>query len=214
MVDQRSQRLQARHFFWQRFSCKLSVQLSPDRSSSRLDDGRGGRRKERGDASYAEAVQAQTRHKSQSAIADTRLPTCACGLRNVRATIIFQATKSALCAQQASAIGSQTAMDSLRRTPRRTATVLLACLLVLPLARAQDWDCHYSLGDKHKWDLTSLTGEQVVKRTLVTPPTVTVQEVRFDLCSDLPWLEDVATDDQVRVHVLQLGNNLHICSHL
>ena len=82
--------------------------------------------------------------------------------------------------------------------------VFLASLwLSLPTAiHAQDpFDCKVSLdGGKASYDLTTIAGEHSISRTCVTPPTSQFEEVRFDLCADLPRKEGVADGDQVRLN--------------
>ena len=89
-------------------------------------------------------------------------------------------------------------MHTLRPARRRT---LLAALILFYLhqeARAQDpFDCHVALDGGLNYDLTSIAGEHVVTRTRSTPPSKLIDEVRFDLCSDLQRRDGIADQDQV-----------------
>lgn len=80
--------------------------------------------------------------------------------------------------------------------------VLLSILVfVLSSARADDtstsFDCHVTV-DGVKFDLTSLAGEHIVNQTRNSPPSTTVQSLRFNLCDGLKKLEGFSDQDQVR----------------
>ncbi|TFK21963.1 hypothetical protein FA15DRAFT_672003 [Coprinopsis marcescibilis] len=79
---------------------------------------------------------------------------------------------------------------SLERLPFLLA-VLSCCLL---LVRADDFDCIQTLGGT-RYNLTIL-GEQSVNRTRATPPTTTVDYLRFNLCEDLAPKADLPDHDQ------------------
>lgn len=87
-----------------------------------------------------------------------------------------------------------------RPHPHPLAPALLLLLHALAAA-AQDapppFDCRLSAADL-QFDLTALAGARTVARTRATPPTEMRDELRFDLCADLPALPDVAERDQVR----------------
>ena len=89
----------------------------------------------------------------------------------------------------------------IRRAQRRELLALLSILLfdnfLLYTHALVDFDCHISVNDA-KFDLTSLTGEHVINRTLSTPPTTMIDSLRFDLCADLKPIEGLAEHDQVR----------------
>ncbi|KLO19446.1 hypothetical protein SCHPADRAFT_898736 [Schizopora paradoxa] len=60
-----------------------------------------------------------------------------------------------------------------------------------------EFDCRISLdGGKRKYDLTSLAGEHTLSRTRDTPPSVIVDELRFNLCGDLEMKQGVEDQDQ------------------
>ena len=65
------------------------------------------------------------------------------------------------------------------------------------------FDCHITLGS-NKFDLTTIAGEQVVNKTRNTEPTLMVDSLKFNLCSDLTIQSDIPESDQVRV-LLELG---------
>ncbi|KAH8119568.1 autophagy-related protein 27 [Phellopilus nigrolimitatus] len=95
------------------------------------------------------------------------------------------------------------ALCGLLALQRRTALSLgvLLCLLALAArpARAQDpvpFDCAAPQAGGRSFDLTALAGEHVVTRTRETPPSRVVDELRFDLCADLPRRAGVADADQ------------------
>lgn len=60
------------------------------------------------------------------------------------------------------------------------------------------FDCHLTV-DNTKFDLTSLAGVHTVNRTRDTPPTKTVDSLRFDLCAELKPQEGLSEHDQVRL---------------
>ncbi|KAF8844288.1 mannose 6-phosphate receptor domain-containing protein [Paxillus ammoniavirescens] len=65
-------------------------------------------------------------------------------------------------------------------------------------AAAQDsgsFDCHFTVGEL-KYDLSSLGGTNTASRTRDSPPSTYVDEVTFDLCGELPQVEDRASEDQ------------------
>ncbi len=66
------------------------------------------------------------------------------------------------------------------------------------------FDCHITLGNNLKFDLTTIAGEQVVNKTRNTEPTLMVDSLKFNLCSDLTIQSDIPESDQVRV-ILELG---------
>ena len=80
----------------------------------------------------------------------------------------------------------------IRRT--QTATVFL---LLLPVVLGQDYDCRFTIGAT-KYDFTQLHSEHKLSRTIDSPPTQVIQELRFDLCEPLGRLEGVPDSDQVR----------------
>lgn len=74
-------------------------------------------------------------------------------------------------------------------------------LLMISSVHAQDgspFDCRVTTNGI-KFDLTSLTGEHTARRKRETPPTSTVDLLRFNLCAELERQEDVAESDQVPV---------------
>lgn len=85
----------------------------------------------------------------------------------------------------------------------RPLQVPVALLFLLPsLIAAQDnpFDCQNRLSIQSlNFDLSKLAGEHSILRTRDTPPSTVVDEVRFNVCSDLVVLEGVSEHDQVRV---------------
>jgi len=75
---------------------------------------------------------------------------------------------------------------------------LLSCDRQLTQVYAQSgFDCRISLeGGKRKFDLTNLAGEHTLTRTRETPPSVVIDEVRFDMCKDLELKQGVEDQDQ------------------
>lgn len=57
-------------------------------------------------------------------------------------------------------------------------------------------------GAQRYFDLSSLAGENYLSRWRDTPPTRMNDEVRFDLCADVPPKEDVDSSEQVRIELL------------
>ncbi|KAF9227342.1 hypothetical protein BS17DRAFT_775333 [Gyrodon lividus] len=57
------------------------------------------------------------------------------------------------------------------------------------------FDCHFTVGEQ-KYDLSNLAGMKTVTRTRDSPPSTYVDEVTFDLCGDLPQVEDREPEDQ------------------
>ncbi|KAJ3516832.1 hypothetical protein NLJ89_g869 [Agrocybe chaxingu] len=84
------------------------------------------------------------------------------------------------------------------RSQRRDFDIILSLFfsyLLLSVLADSPFDCHISVNDV-KFDLTKLAGEHTVNRTRTTPPTVTVDFLRFDLCADLKPRGGVAEQDQ------------------
>lgn len=76
---------------------------------------------------------------------------------------------------------------------------LFALLLLLSSAVhvvAEDFNCQDVKAGGLSWDLTSLSGEHTASRTRETPPTTMLDELRFNLCGNLPELRDVPEGDQ------------------
>jgi len=61
---------------------------------------------------------------------------------------------------------------------------------------AEDFNCHDVKAEGLSWDLSSLGDEHIVHRTRQTPPTTMLDELRFNLCGDLPGLQGVPEGDQ------------------
>ena len=82
-----------------------------------------------------------------------------------------------------------------------TATISLLCLAGLSRAQTSPFDCNDVSLDgpngKVSFNLTSIAGLKELTRTRETPPTKFVDELRFDLCADVPKKEGVAESDQV-----------------
>ncbi|KAF8161113.1 autophagy-related protein 27 [Crassisporium funariophilum] len=79
--------------------------------------------------------------------------------------------------------------------------ILLAflCLSYTPAVSAQadtSFDCHVTVDNTTKFDLTSLAGEHIVNRTRETPPSTMIDSLRFDLCADLKALDGLSEHDQ------------------
>ena len=101
-------------------------------------------------------------------------------------------------------------MVGLRRRQHRpliSGASLLPLFLLLSLSTLGDaaddtLDCSKPIslevgGAPRQFDLSSLAGVHVLDRQRGTPPTRMVDEVRFDLCADLPQKDGVAKSDQV-----------------
>ncbi|KAM6502260.1 Autophagy-related protein 27 [Amanita muscaria] len=74
-------------------------------------------------------------------------------------------------------------------------TSTIALWIGVSLADDNAFDCHVST-EGHKFDLTKLGGEHIVNLTLETPPTQTIDSLRFDLCGELKRLDKVPDEDQ------------------
>lgn len=72
---------------------------------------------------------------------------------------------------------------------------LLFLLFSTALVTAEDFDCHVTTGGL-KWDLTPLKGTHTVSRTRDSPPTIMVDELRFNLCKNLKLMKGVPEDEQ------------------
>jgi len=87
------------------------------------------------------------------------------------------------------------------RSPQRELFALLYVLLLdaspLLVYSQTDFDCHLTVNDAN-FDLTSLAGEHVINNTRSTPPTTTVDSLRFNLCADLKPIDGLPERDQVR----------------
>ena len=68
---------------------------------------------------------------------------------------------------------------------------------------SQTFDCQLTEIQRVKIDFTPLisAGEQTFNRTRNTPPTSTIDSLRFDLCDDLTQLRDIPEDEQVRCQI-------------
>ncbi|KAH0589088.1 hypothetical protein H2248_004859 [Termitomyces sp. 'cryptogamus'] len=78
------------------------------------------------------------------------------------------------------------------------AVLISFLLLITSSVYAQDgstFECRVTT-DGLKFDLTSLAGEHTARRKRETPPTSTVDLLRFNLCAELERQEDVAESDQ------------------
>ncbi|PPQ67281.1 hypothetical protein CVT25_005865 [Psilocybe cyanescens] len=73
--------------------------------------------------------------------------------------------------------------------------LLLDATSVLAADSETPFDCHLTV-DNTKFDLTSLAGVHTVNRTRDTPPTKTVDSLRFDLCAELKPQEGLSEHDQ------------------
>lgn len=81
-------------------------------------------------------------------------------------------------------------------TLRIVSAVLLSAALHVAALDSGPFDCHFSVGDA-KYDLSGLGGVKVLNRTRELPPSTYVDELRFDLCADLPPVENRPPEDQV-----------------
>lgn len=81
------------------------------------------------------------------------------------------------------------------RSPSKDLFLLLS-LALLNSVYSLDFDCHVTVDDQ-KYDLTSLSGEQILNRTRSTPPSTMVDSLRFDLCAELARIPYLPDDDQV-----------------
>ena len=82
-----------------------------------------------------------------------------------------------------------------------TTTVGLLCLSGLSLAQTNPFDCSSVTvdvsGAKVSYNLSSIAGVKELSRSRETPPSTFVDELRFDLCANVPKKEGVADGDQV-----------------
>ncbi|KAG6833934.1 hypothetical protein H0H87_007945 [Tephrocybe sp. NHM501043] len=86
----------------------------------------------------------------------------------------------------------------LRRPYTLPSALLYLLLLTTRFAYAEEdspFDCRVAV-EGVKFDLTSLAGEHTASQKRKTPPTTTLDLVRFDLCAELRKQEDVAEGDQ------------------
>ncbi|EIW83078.1 hypothetical protein CONPUDRAFT_136231 [Coniophora puteana RWD-64-598 SS2] len=60
---------------------------------------------------------------------------------------------------------------------------------------ADSFSCQFSIGSL-KYDMTPLAGPKSVTRERETPPSTMLDSLRFDLCDELPALDDVPQGDQ------------------
>jgi len=67
--------------------------------------------------------------------------------------------------------------------------------LSLSLTVSAAFTCKFTL-EKHSFDLTPLTGTQVLWTTWPTPPTVENSTIFLDLCAPLKWDKSFAEDDR------------------
>lgn len=83
--------------------------------------------------------------------------------------------------------------------PLQLPVTLLFLLPSLIAAQDNPFDCQNRLAIQSlSFDLSKLAGEHSISRTRETPPSTVVDEVRFNVCSDLKALEGVSEHDQVR----------------
>ncbi|KAF4620792.1 hypothetical protein D9613_000704 [Agrocybe pediades] len=76
---------------------------------------------------------------------------------------------------------------------------LFCLLLCSSLSLAADpvpFGCRLKLEDNIEFDLTSLSGEHVLNRTRETPPSTTIDSLRFDLCGELKSVSEIPEHDQ------------------
>lgn len=86
--------------------------------------------------------------------------------------------------------------------PLQLPVTLLFLLPALIAAEDNPFDCQNRLSIQSlNFDLSKLAGEHSISRTRDTPPSTVVDEVRFNVCSDLGVLEGVSEHDQVRMMV-------------
>lgn len=88
-------------------------------------------------------------------------------------------------------------LRSLQRELFALLYVLLLDVSPLLVYSQADFNCRLTVNDAN-FDLTSLAGEQVINNTRLTPPTTTVDTLRFDLCADLKHIDGLPERDQVR----------------
>ncbi|KZP34625.1 hypothetical protein FIBSPDRAFT_810007 [Athelia psychrophila] len=81
--------------------------------------------------------------------------------------------------------------------PLQLPVTLLFLLPSLIAAQDNPFDCQNRLAIQSlSFDLSKLAGEHSISRTRETPPSTVVDEVRFNVCSDLKALEGVSEHDQ------------------
>ncbi|KAF9241603.1 autophagy-related protein 27 [Melanogaster broomeanus] len=87
-------------------------------------------------------------------------------------------------------------MSLRRQVPRAHPLHSVSFLLLLSSAlHAAAQDCHFTVGELN-YDLSSLGGVKTASRTRASPPSTFDDELRFDLCGELPHMDDRAEEDQ------------------